>query len=314
MDGTLKRGEDGIGTGTVFNHNTYFAGAKNTTFINNIFMRGSNMNNKFTSPYGDSSNINIIDNLYISGNIGIGIGTNYLNISDRFQDITIKDNILTNLGIDNVTGQGIAWYLQISGWKHGIVTGNILMNQIGQVEPNGSNGIEIWSDSNDVVISNNVFYNIQDTNAYFLKAGSETATFSFYKNKIYATGKNPILAKISAGTSAQFENQWFSSSDTPQFLVDSGNKTFPEYKDLTNDKSNTSYGDNIFPDPTRSIETYMNSLGKKATIDAFITAVTSQNRFNWDPQLEAKNVNAWIRQGFLGNVSPPANFMKASTE
>ena len=66
------------GQATMFNHNTYFASVSNNVFRGNIFMRPSSMQNKFTAEYDSVNNI-IENNLYIDGEIGIGMGTNYLN-------------------------------------------------------------------------------------------------------------------------------------------------------------------------------------------------------------------------------------------
>ena len=53
-----------------------------------------------------------------------------------------------------------------------------------------------------------------------------------------------------------------------------------------------------FPDPGRSIETYMKSLGKTPTFDAFITEVLKQSKTNWRKEFSAPVVNDWIRDGF----------------
>ena len=53
-----------------------------------------------------------------------------------------------------------------------------------------------------------------------------------------------------------------------------------------------------FPDPGRSIESYMKSLGKTPTFDAFITEVRKQSKANWHKELTAPVINDWIRDGF----------------
>jgi hypothetical protein len=53
-----------------------------------------------------------------------------------------------------------------------------------------------------------------------------------------------------------------------------------------------------FKDPTRSIETYMSSLGMTPTYEAFMEHARNQSRLNWDDRFTAYSVNDYIREGF----------------
>ncbi len=53
-----------------------------------------------------------------------------------------------------------------------------------------------------------------------------------------------------------------------------------------------------FPDPDRSISTYMTSIGQTASLDAFLTEARLQARSNWRREYTAKAVNSYIRAGF----------------
>ena len=75
-----------------------------------------------------------------------------------------------------------------------------------------------------------------------------------------------------------------------------GVKSFDAWCTLTGDDS--VFAEHTFPDPTRSIETYMQHLGQTATIDAFIAKIRAQDRFNWDTDYTAEVVNDWLRAGF----------------
>lgn len=287
------------GQGTILNHNTYFAGAKNTTIRNNIFMRGSNMNNKFTSPTGDSANIVIEGNLYVGGHIGIGIGTNYLQIPDRFDNIFIKDNVFTNLGMDNVTGQGIAWYMQISGWRSGIVSNNLLMNQHGQLPGYGTAyGFEVWNDAN-CLISNNTIYRIEDSDGVILLSAGIGSKYTFSGNTIQNPYGSPLIVSTSSNFSEKkfSNNKYFSSSlENSGFYFDSANRSFQSWQAASGD--NSTFEQVSFPDPTRSIETYMQHIGETSTIDNFIEKCREQDRYNWDERFTASRVNNYIKAGF----------------
>ena len=88
------------GQATFFNHNTYFGDVSNITFKENVFLRASSMNNKFTANNGPASshNFTIDNNLYVDGEIGIGIGGNDDVYPYRFQNINITNNVMLNIG------------------------------------------------------------------------------------------------------------------------------------------------------------------------------------------------------------------------
>lgn len=58
-----------------------------------------------------------------------------------------------------------------------------------------------------------------------------------------------------------------------------------------------------YVDPERGVETYMASLGRPATYEAFIDAATQQSKLAWRPELTAAAVNAYIRDGFRIDTS-----------
>lgn len=59
-----------------------------------------------------------------------------------------------------------------------------------------------------------------------------------------------------------------------------------------------------YPDPNRDIASYMRSLGKTPTLEAFIAAASEQSRYNWRKEYTAHDVNQYIRDGFGMTYSP----------
>lgn len=53
-----------------------------------------------------------------------------------------------------------------------------------------------------------------------------------------------------------------------------------------------------YPDPDRTIETYMASIGETPTLDAFLTRARQNCRGNWDTRFTALPVINYIREGF----------------
>ncbi len=54
----------------------------------------------------------------------------------------------------------------------------------------------------------------------------------------------------------------------------------------------------VFPNPERSVETYMETLGETPTLEAFLAEARQQSRANWRRKYTAKAVNDYIREGF----------------
>ena len=54
-----------------------------------------------------------------------------------------------------------------------------------------------------------------------------------------------------------------------------------------------------FPDPSRTVGSYFNSIGgSPATTAGFLAAARLQSKDNWNPALLASAVNNYIRAGF----------------
>ena len=118
------------GQATLLNHNTYFTSARNVLMRGNIFSRPSSIQNKFTgSVSSPAANIRVVDNLYIEGELGISAGGNSEGM-DRFQNLIITDNVFTHVGRDNPTQRTLAWYIELTDWLGGEVSGNLLLHQL----------------------------------------------------------------------------------------------------------------------------------------------------------------------------------------
>ena len=51
-------------------------------------------------------------------------------------------------------------------------------------------------------------------------------------------------------------------------------------------------------DPTRNVQSYMGSIGRPATLEAFYAAAAARPRGQWLPELAASAVNTYVRAGF----------------
>ena len=66
----------------------------------------------------------------------------------------------------------------------------------------------------------------------------------------------------------------------------------------TSFESDAQFTKKTLPDETRTVETYMTSIGGTATLDAFYAKCRLQDRYNWDAKYTADAVNtvdsSWV--------------------
>lgn len=160
-----------------------------------------------------SFNINIISNLIDSA--GNGGGTNGIWIIDA-ENVTISNNRV--IGISRL-GSNLADGILCVKLVHGIISGNYLKDI-------GDDGIDIRSNSLNVLITNNLTVNVSRTtnNTYrhiYIVDGSE---YSVLLNRGYRTGGNTIRAGIeifSGVTNTRYFGNYYGPSATSP-VIDAG--------------------------------------------------------------------------------------------
>lgn len=299
-----QAGSAGTGWATVYNHNTYFASPSNTTFKNNIFMSSSSMQNKFTAEHG-SSNIVLDNNLYIDGEIGIGIGTNYLDNEWRFVNPTITNNVFTEIGVSqplNRTSTG--WTIQIAGWDGGTIANNLELNNTTSMD--GGYSLSIEDQSRNVSIHDNIFLgHLTATRMVYFNYSGNSSDISIYDNYFETPAANVKLVNSYelVGEFSFNGNQWYGAT-SPTFYVDPTTYTFSQWQ--TAIEPTGSFAQKSFPDRTRTVESYINSLGGGDTLAEFASKIIDQDRYSWDTNYTAKEVNDYLKDGFgIGTATPP---------
>lgn len=290
------------GQATEYNHNTYFTNATAFNVYENIFLRGSSQGNKWTSNDGFvASNITVNNNLYVDGEVGIGIGGNDTGPL-RWSSISVTNNVLSNIGRSNATNREIAWYLDLSDWDGGTVSGNLLLDQPQSTFTNVY-GIHFSAENQrNVSVTGNIIYNIAGGRSFWIDNSYDilASGMSFTNNTIQNPSNSGIIADTRYATSGKWSfsgNRYYSDdADGSRFYYVSGAVTNANWTANTGDSF--TWGEVSFQDPTRDVDTYMASIGGTATVDGFIVAQRAQDRYSWDSRLEADTVNDWIRAGF----------------
>ena len=126
------------GQATMFNHNIYTCAVTNTVYRKNLFMRASSIGTKFTAPDAASNllmvtatdvkitGLVIDDNLYIDGEICIGLSGNYS--ANKYAAVApvFSNNVFYNIGQSAPTNRGLSWGMALSDIDGGSVQGNLL--------------------------------------------------------------------------------------------------------------------------------------------------------------------------------------------
>tara|TARA_R110001583_G_scaffold38302_2_gene123771 strand:- start:14196 stop:15590 length:1395 start_codon:yes stop_codon:yes gene_type:complete len=157
------------GQATYFNHNAYLGNMTDTVIVDNIFSRSASIGLKLTANPNKqvaqntvkSKNILMDNNLFIEGEIGISAGGNDdFNNGYRWQNMTITNNVLLNIGKSQPTGRTLAWYIDANDWDGGVISGNYLLCNS---NPSVSNvwGIGVEGLSRNVSVLNNIIYGIK---------------------------------------------------------------------------------------------------------------------------------------------------------
>lgn len=310
-----KNTDKAQGAATIFNHNTYFTDANDVIFSNNMFIRSSSMHNKWTANKGKNSSNNILikNNLYIDGEIGISAGGNKSG-AYRFKNYQIINNVMLNIGRSQPTNRGISWGIEIKDWDGGVIKNNYFLNQISP-QVNNTYGIHISGTSQNVLIKKNTFNNLSSGNALVLAGNGIKKNIFINYNKFSFTERGGPLIKTQENLVGYlFEgNQYFHASGPDKTYamhtkkINFWQKIFSSSNDgdflnwiiLTKEQTKQFSKPNI--KEQRTIETYLKSIHKKATIDSLISEVRSMSFKNWDQQFTAKQINKYIKLGYTNN-------------
>ncbi|MCX6996542.1 MAG: hypothetical protein NTV49_05540 [Kiritimatiellaeota bacterium] len=308
-NGWILTGPDKVGGATMFNHNTYFNSVHDSTFKGNMFLRASSMGNKWCANATDADyNITIDDNLYVEGEIGIGGGN--ASLPYRYRNMTITNNVMEGIGRTRPTARSLGWYIDVADWDGGLVTNNLLIRR----EDTGGLGnvfaINVGGSGNTnrkVQIQNNTVYRLASNQPLItLAGGANFSEISFMNNTVDTDNYTPQIAAV-RGSFAHYtfsNNRYFTARAASSWFSASGSKSFTQWAALAGE-SGSATGHGVFPDANRTVETYNESLGGKASFDDFIAQVRQQSKTRWRPEYTARAVNAYIRLGFgMGNKPP----------
>ena len=282
---------------TMYNHNTYISRCTNVTVRGNLFLRASSIGNKFRSDAaGESHGLLIENNFYIEGEIGISLGGNAA-AAQRFAGVTVRDNVMMHIGRTQPTGRGFSWYLDVQDWDGGTIEGNLFLHQ-----PlfTSSYGLYLGGQTErQIAIRQNVFYGLKGKSVDIDVDGSETG-ISVTGNEFQDPFRSSQLVRQTGPFSAATYqgNSYFSTaSSSAWFRVNGADKSYSQWLTLSGETGSFA-GAITYPDPGRDETTYMTSLGRTATLAAFVAEARLQSKASWRTEFTAPALNTYVRAGF----------------
>ncbi|MCA9626151.1 MAG: right-handed parallel beta-helix repeat-containing protein [Myxococcales bacterium] len=279
---------------TIYNHDMYL-NADHLVIRGNIVARASSMGIKMRADdTGGADDLVFENNLFVDGEIGIGIGGNS-DLPDRFSNVSIKDNVFTQIGLSQPTNRPFAWLLDVADNATATIEGNYFLHQPWH---NNGYGINIASGSaSDITINDNVFYDLKG-NGIILKPKSGWSNVAITKNRIIDPSNGSCLIKHEGSFAAvSYADNEYSSGSGQRFCVDGSDRDLAAWKSASGESTAKAWSGS-FSDPDRKVGDYSGTIGLPATIEGFLAAALKQTRLNWRSDLQARAVNDYIRAGF----------------
>jgi hypothetical protein len=220
-----------------------------------------------------------------------------------------------DIGKSRPTGRTLGWYVDATDWDGGLIANNLLLHQR---SPDVRNVYAIHVGSSDakgtyqgqgvhcrnVTIRDNIVHGLESSGPILRVGGGERfENVVFTNNRVQLPGLRQPLVQIGKPAGVTFEgNTYFSDGEADALFAIGGRAdqeelSFNEWIQKSGE-TRARFEKTSFPDASRSIERYMQSLGSAPTHAAFIAAVRKQSKANWRPELTAPTINDWFRAGF----------------
>lgn len=307
-NGWLIKGDgidEELGRATQYNHNLYYISCNNLIIRNNLTVDPSSIHYKLTANASGtntikSTNVAIMDNLMLDGEVGTSMGGNTtFDDGPRWQNQYCIGNVYDGIGSDNPTQRLFTWTFGISDWDTGEVSGNYVVN----LGDNGANGwcLSVTGDQLNVTISNNVLIRPNNTQPGVVcskEADTTTQTsLSFNGNE------------IQRGTGPVFD---VANSPTVDFDLSGSGNTYPASSTFEIDGSSinlttwqAAYTDTgatettvTYVDEGRGTLDYLTSISEAATKENLYSLFKANNRLNYDSRLEVDTIREYVKAGW----------------
>ncbi|MBN2717771.1 MAG: hypothetical protein JXX14_18120 [Deltaproteobacteria bacterium] len=279
---------------TMYNHNMYL-NADDLVVRGNIIARASSMGIKMRSDEtGDADTLLFENNLFVDGEIGLGIGGN-TEEPHRFTNVVIRDNVFSQVGLSMPTDREFAWLLDVSDVRDAEIENNYFLHQPWY---GNAYGIQLGGGSTSGInVAGNLFYDLMSRSLRVqVQSGWGAITVDGNTFVDEAHGSCLIVHDGDFSETTYQNNSYFSSESADWFCGDVTG-TLADWQAGSGETGAMTWN-GAFTDPDRTAATYAESLGLESSLDGFLAAAVQQSRLNWNETLTADAVNTYIKDGF----------------
>jgi len=282
---------------TIYNHNMYIKQDvnRNITIRNNIVARGAATGIQ-CRPGGD-----VWGNLVLYNPTGISMGHAQVTWPQYRPSGRIVDNVI--LGGTDVNGDPRGRGINLERCADVTIENNIVAH-LGTQNVNGSNvaGIRTAIEHENLTIRNNIIYKWarSGTGQGLSFNGTGGRNILIQNNKVQQMDGGYVVWHAPSGFSqyAYQQNTYFSSRSGSTWFNHAGTERSLSSWVGVSGETGASSSQVSFPNPQRTVETYMQSLGRPATLEAFLNEARQQSRTNWRSEFTARAVVNYVREGF----------------
>jgi hypothetical protein len=256
------------------------------------------------------------NNLYVDGEIGIGIGGNACGML-RWVDCRITNNVMLDLGLSRPTGRELGWGMDIFDWDGGLVANNLIVHQR-HADVTSTYGINVSSQhqytrqrgnpyergiyTRGLTVENNILHGLISAGPVFRVGMAELLeNVTIRNNQIQMAGlETPLMdlyGETTTGVTYQGNSYYSDAAPDRWFRVNGKDMGLQEWVEATGEKG-ARVARASYPDETRSIQSYMKHLGLEPTREAFYAQIRKQCKRNWRKEFTAPVINDWMRAGF----------------
>lgn len=240
------------------------------------------------------------NNLYVEGEVAISAGGNKPGPL-RFQDVTITNNVLVDIGRGRPTLRSLGWGIDVTDWDGGLIAGNVLVQPIRE----GVRNVHLLSlgasdeggQCRNVTVKQNVFCGGP---VYLIQNATRLQNVTVTGNRfLMPWQQGPLVRAAGRIAGCTFsQNRYASVLPADQWFQVQG--TGMDLSRWVAHTGETGAAAEPVPalKPVPTIESYMAHLGLEPTLDAFIQEVRQQSRADWRQPFTAAAVNDWFRRQF----------------
>lgn len=292
-------------TPSMFRHGVYIQSGGGT--CTGVTLRGNIISNSASHglhlrPGGVAE-----DNLFVQNSIALSLGGGNEPDPGGVNVIAKGNVILDGKDIDAANPRG--WGIDLSNIASAQVSYNIVANQSAGHFPvplsmgAGALGFGV----HNAVVEHNIFSGWGGSAVISGASTQFSGVMLRYNDFNQNVSTDQIIDHLTSSSTSGFDslqNRFYCLGNTNAWmLIGSSTASVATWGSIVGDSGSTTLPNNAYPDPTRSLARYHQSIGGAANNAAFLAQARLQSRANWRAEYTAAAAIAYVRAGF-GLVVP----------